>query len=293
MTKLRNIFMTLLAPVLVGACSAVSPTAAQLAFPAFATQQVALNPQTSAPSVVLTSTPEATNTTPPGPSTSIPPYSATPSHSDILGIHIVRTGEWLYCIGRAYRVLPSAIAKANGLVSPDKIVPNQRLNIPNAPWTNSPAGPVCIAQFTVPGSSPPSTPTPTPAALVMNTIIIPPVTPCPDCFPPPISIPYAELTSFDLRTECQKNISSSHTDSGIFHQTDNVYVLWIEKGMSGPDDELSLAVYQNEQLLGSGRFHTAGNGQCRSAAIPFTTPGEYKAILSLNGMIQELHWSIR
>ncbi|HLF75471.1 MAG TPA: LysM peptidoglycan-binding domain-containing protein [Anaerolineales bacterium] len=94
-----------------------------------------------------------------------------------LGTHIVRWGEWLYCIGRAYGVSPWAIAKTNGIWWPYIIFPNQRLTIPNVPWTNMTAGPVCKAQFSI------STPTPAPSPTVIPatpvTIIPPTATPIP------------------------------------------------------------------------------------------------------------------
>ena len=74
--------------------------------------------------------------------------------ADTLGQHVVRRGETLYCIGRGYSVLPSAIAQANGLRRPFTLFPGQILNIPNVAWTRIPAGPVCARQFstTVSGS---------------------------------------------------------------------------------------------------------------------------------------------
>jgi LysM repeat protein len=97
-----------------------------------------------------------------------------------LGTHVVRFGEWLYCIGRAYGVSPWAIAKANHIWWPNIIFPFQVLVIPNVPWTNIPAGPVCKAQFTVPA------PTPTPTANPVTPIVtsIPPsATPTPTASP--------------------------------------------------------------------------------------------------------------
>jgi len=109
-----------------------------------------------------TNTPTASNT--PTPTTT----AITPTPPGTLGIHIVRWGEWLYCIGRAYGVSPWAIAKTNGIWWPYIIFPSQKLVIPNVPWTHIPAGPVCKAQFTVPAPTPipttpaPATPTSTP-----------------------------------------------------------------------------------------------------------------------------------
>jgi LysM repeat protein len=127
MTKPRNPFIALIALVLVLACGTVPPTRTPLVFPTVATQQLVLN-QTSAPSVLLIST-----NTPTGTLAGTPPYTLTSSHPDVLGIHVLRGGEWLYCIGRTYRVLPSAIANVNGHRSPYVIVPGQKLTVPNVP----------------------------------------------------------------------------------------------------------------------------------------------------------------
>lgn len=98
------------------------------------------------------------------------------------GTHVVRFGEWIYCIARAYRVSPSAIIQANRLWWPYIVFANQRLTIPNIPWTNMTAGPVCQAQFTFPAPTP--TPTATPATpVVTNTP--PTVTPIPATTAPP------------------------------------------------------------------------------------------------------------
>jgi len=133
-------------------------------------------PITNTPTNTSTSTVTntSTSTSTPGVPTSIPPGT--------LGTHVVRWGEWLYCIGRAYGVSPWAIAKTNGIWWPNIIFPYQKLKIPNVPWTNIPAGPVCKAQFTVPAPTPiPATPNPaTPAVTV-----IPPVTPTPTITPAP------------------------------------------------------------------------------------------------------------
>ena len=64
----------------------------------------------------------------------------------ILGYHVVQPGETVYCIARAYRVDPWAIAYENGLVNPDLIYPGMTLSIPDAPaWL--PPGATCAAQF--------------------------------------------------------------------------------------------------------------------------------------------------
>ena len=83
-----------------------------------------------------------------------------PDDGSILGYHKVRAGETLYCIGRAYRVNPWAIATVNHIAYPYYVYPGQMLAIPNAPWTNIPPGPTCAAQFPI--APPPDTGTPPP-----------------------------------------------------------------------------------------------------------------------------------
>jgi LysM repeat protein len=94
-----------------------------------------------------------------------PPQAAYP----VLGNHTVKYGESLFCIGRAYKISPWAIAQQNMIPWPYTIYPNKVLQIPNAQWYNIPAGPVCQAQFTPP-PQPPMTPTP----IVTPTPVMPP-----------------------------------------------------------------------------------------------------------------------
>jgi len=120
-----------------------------------------------------TPTPTFTNTsaptiTPTPTFTPTPTPSTTVSNGAILGTHVVRFGEYLYCIGRAYGVSPWAIAQVNGIWWPYLIFPNQTLQIPNVTWSPIPAGPVCSAQFnrsSTPTTSPTLTPTPTPTPI--------------------------------------------------------------------------------------------------------------------------------
>jgi len=109
---------------------------------------------TSTPTPTVTpGSPTATPThTPTGPTPT--PGSGTP------GRHVVRAGETLFCIGRAYGVSPWAIASTNRILSPNRLFIGQVLTIPNVPWTNIPAGPTCARQF--PGTPPPVTTTPVP-----------------------------------------------------------------------------------------------------------------------------------
>lgn len=80
--------------------------------------------------------------------------------------HIVRPGETLFCIGRAYRVWPFAIAEVNGIWWPYIIYPNQKLTIPATVWSPIPAGPTCAAQFDP--SAVTATPTITPTRIVVT-----------------------------------------------------------------------------------------------------------------------------
>jgi len=126
------------------------------------------------PSTPVTPTPVTPTPVTPTPVTPTP-VTPTPTATVVNGIagtHIVRFGEWLYCIGRAYRVAPEAIILANGLWWPYFIYPNQTLLIPNVPWVNMPGGVTCQAQFSI-GSA---TPTPT-ATLPVQTVTPAPPTP--------------------------------------------------------------------------------------------------------------------
>jgi LysM repeat protein len=134
----------------------------------------------------LTNTPTYTQTS--TAITNTPTNTFTPTHTPALTLtptntptvtptphprtHVVRWGEWLYCIGRAYKVSPWAIAKENGVWWPYMIFPNQKLTIPNVPWMNMTIGPVCKAQFTI------NTPTPIPTVIPATPVtVIPPTTP--------------------------------------------------------------------------------------------------------------------
>ncbi len=92
---------------------------------------------TSGPTPTPTLTPTSGPT--PTPAPTLPPWS-------ILGYHTVRSGETLYCIGRAYGVDPYAIATQNGILNPNVVHAGQVLAIPNVPRV-LPLGPVCPRQF--------------------------------------------------------------------------------------------------------------------------------------------------
>lgn len=123
---------------------------------------------TPTPTITGVPTTEETVTSTPTPIVTPVPVGAT------LGMHKVRWGETLYCIGRAYQVEPYAIAKANGIWWPNIIFPGQKLTIPNVPWASIPAGPVCKTQFVAAPGTPAQ---PTPAATPVSTIVAPTSTP--------------------------------------------------------------------------------------------------------------------
>lgn len=119
--------------------------------------------------VCTTSTPTPTSTGPtPTPGATLPPGT-------FLGNHAVRYGESLFCIGRAYMVSPWAIAQANGIAWPYMLYPNQILRIPNVPWVNPPAGPVCQRQSGTPSPTatpgPAQTPTPISGCRAQYTVV--------------------------------------------------------------------------------------------------------------------------
>ncbi|HOT92602.1 MAG TPA: LysM peptidoglycan-binding domain-containing protein [Anaerolineae bacterium] len=75
---------------------------------------------------------------------SVPVY-AQPAAGGIIVTHVVKPGETIYCIARAYGVDPNAIIKANPVPYPNWIYPGQKLDIPNEPAL-LPPGPVCARQ---------------------------------------------------------------------------------------------------------------------------------------------------
>ena len=93
----------------------------------------------SAPDLTATAAPTAT----PKP-TAIP----VDKNSPYMGKHLVKSGETLYMIGRAYGVSPMAIAEANKLADPYTIFPGDTLNIPRVRWPGGvPQGPTAKQQF--------------------------------------------------------------------------------------------------------------------------------------------------
>lgn len=95
------------------------------------------------------------------------------SCTNIQGYHVVRPGETLYAIGRAYATRPDAIAACNGIVNPNRLTAGTRLAIPVAPWSPIPAGPTAPRQFTPGGTvtpTPPPTVTPPPACRYTHVV---------------------------------------------------------------------------------------------------------------------------
>lgn len=119
---------------------------------------------TTQPSTTVTATAQPTSTlaVPSSTNTAVPPTPVPPLSGT--RIHIVRPGETLFCIGRAYRVWPFAIAEVNHIWWPYTIYPNQKLRIPTTVWSPIPAGPTCLAQFSPSAPTPTTTVTPTSAA---------------------------------------------------------------------------------------------------------------------------------
>lgn len=117
----------------------------------------------SAGDVTLTPTPTP-SVTPTGtiftPTPTLTPSPTSTPGGGVAGKHVVRAGETLYCIGRAYGVSPWAIASVNGIYAPYRLYIGRVLTIPNVPWTNVPAGPTCPRQFQ--GTPPAVTVTPPP-----------------------------------------------------------------------------------------------------------------------------------
>lgn len=139
----------------------IGATATPTSVPATATPATA----TSTPATPTSPTP-ATEVPPTAASTSTPPTpTPTDTTAPVSRIHTVRWGESLYCIGRAYKVYPFAIADTNRIWWPYLIFPGQKLTIPNVLWSGIPSGPVCKAQFDA--SAPTQTPTTQPGVTVV------------------------------------------------------------------------------------------------------------------------------
>jgi LysM repeat protein len=133
---------------------------------------------TATPEPGATATPEPGTPVPtptPQPGTPVPTPTPAPTPGPgpicdrILGHHVVRQGETLYAIGRAYAMRPTSIATCNNLLNPNRIYAGLRLAIPYDPWWPIPPGPVAERQFT-PGVGPGPTPTPAPGCRYTHAV---------------------------------------------------------------------------------------------------------------------------
>ncbi len=136
-----------------------------------------------------TEAPLSTDTATSLPTPTLPPVTVAPS-VPIIGRHTLQSGETLFCIGRAYGVLPNAIAQANNIDLAAGLQFGQVLAIPAVQWVNIPPGPVCQPQFdsTFPGlpvttNTPVASDTPTITATPTNTAQ-------PACQPPEFFDPF-------------------------------------------------------------------------------------------------------
>jgi LysM repeat protein len=125
------------------------------------------------------------------PTPTLPPVTVAPS-VPIIGRHTLESGETLFCIGRAYGVLPNAIAQANNINIGTDVQFGQVLAIPAVQWVNIPPGPVCPPQFNSPFPGLPVS-TDTPVATDTPSITATPTasaTPQPVCQPPEFFDPF-------------------------------------------------------------------------------------------------------
>jgi LysM repeat protein len=82
------------------------------------------------------------------------PLDSPPSTLQTANIHIVRPGEWLYKIARAYNTSPQSIIAANGLTTL-QLEPGQKLTIPAAATSSQDGDPPttasgkCLAAYSV------------------------------------------------------------------------------------------------------------------------------------------------
>jgi len=67
----------------------------------------------------------------------------------VIGEHVVKEDESLYCIARAYRISPWSLAARNGLGPPYELDAGQTIAVPYAP-ARLPSGPLCERQFELP-----------------------------------------------------------------------------------------------------------------------------------------------
>jgi len=127
---------------------------------------------TEAPVMPITPTPTTTPAPVAPPPTAVAqPPAAQPSGYNcaaIQGYHIVRRGETLYAIARAYATNPYAIGACNPTINPRRIHASNHLAIPYAPWT-PPPGPTAARQFD-PSLIPVPAPAPAPGCRAYHTV---------------------------------------------------------------------------------------------------------------------------
>lgn len=122
--------------------------------------------------VQATVAPPTSTPVPPTPTTAPQPAVARPSGyncASIQGYHIVKRGETLYAIARAYATNPYAIGTCNPTVNPRLIHASNHLAIPYAPWANIPPGPAAERQFG-PSLTPAPVPTPAPGCRAWHPV---------------------------------------------------------------------------------------------------------------------------
>ncbi len=143
------------------------------------TRSIATPTPTTAPAPSVEPTAESTAveptpapTTLPSPTPTLEPPTATPTGS--LVIHTVKRGETLWDIARQYGTSIQAIAEANGLANPNRIITGQQLIIPAPgaviPTTTLPPSPTRTPQPGA-GRSPTATSTPRPTPTTTSTAV--------------------------------------------------------------------------------------------------------------------------
>ncbi len=92
-------------------------------------------------------TPAAVETAVAAPTQAAPAPTATPTAVTCGNVYVVQQGDWVYKIARLCRMDPLAILAANPGVSPNYIIPGQKLNLP----TGAAAAPsqTCTGNYTV------------------------------------------------------------------------------------------------------------------------------------------------
>lgn len=130
MRLLRTIGLVVLLVSLIAACNLA--TTSRIEVLETSTQAVI-----TATTVASTNTPIPVNTATPEPRDTLSPY---------LGIHVVRSGETVGCIARAYGVSTQSIQEENNVSN--LIHPGDELKIPRAGLIDTPSSSNCVAQFT-------------------------------------------------------------------------------------------------------------------------------------------------